>query len=77
VFKLSHPKAWPPLMDLSTVRRNLAPIQNDLEQVPALAKAATAMQTVMTELDAAERATNAARLHDNNNLRLSRRTKRH
>jgi hypothetical protein len=77
VFKLTRPNSWPPLMDLSSVRRNLAPIKNDLEQVPALAKAASAMETVIAELEAAERATNAARLHDNNKLRLSRLTKRH
>jgi hypothetical protein len=77
VFKLSRPNAWPPLMDLSSVRRNLTPIQNDLAQVPALAKAATAMQTVITELEAAERATNAARLHDSTKLRLARLIRRH
>jgi hypothetical protein len=77
VFKLSRPNAWPPLMDLSSVRRNLTPIKNDLEQVPALAKAASAMETVIAELDAAERATNAARLHDDTKMRLSRLTKRH
>jgi hypothetical protein len=64
-------------MDLSSVRRNLTPIHNDLAQVPALAKAATAMKTVIAELEAAERATNASRLHDNTKLQLSRLTKRH
>jgi hypothetical protein len=64
-------------MDLSSVRRNLAPIKNDLEQVPALAKAASAMETVIAELEAAERATNAARLHSDTKIRLSRLTKRH
>ena len=77
MFKLPRPNSWPPLMDLSSVRRNLAPIKNDLEQVPALAKAATAMQTVIAELEAAERATNAARLHDNTKLNLTRLTRRH
>jgi hypothetical protein len=77
VFKLSRPTTWPPLMDLSSVRRNLTPIKNDLAQVPALAKAASAMETVIAELEAAERATNAARLHANTRLRLSRLTKRH
>jgi hypothetical protein len=77
VFKLPRPNAWPPLMDLSTVRRNLTPIKNDLEQIPALAKAATAMQTVIAELEAAERATNAARLHGNTKIRLARLTRRH
>jgi hypothetical protein len=77
VFKLPRPNAWPPLMDLSSVRRNLAPIKNDLDQVPALAKAAIAMETVIAELEAAERATNAARLHDNTKIRLARLTRRH
>jgi hypothetical protein len=77
VFKVSRPNTWPPLMDLSSVRRNLTPIKNDLAQVPALAKAAIAMDTVIAELEAAERATNAARLHDNTKLQLSRLTRRH
>jgi hypothetical protein len=64
-------------MDLSSVRRNLTPIKNDLAQVPALAKAAIAMDTVIAELEAAERATNAARLHDNTKLQLSQLTRRH
>jgi hypothetical protein len=77
VFKVSRPNSWPPLMDLSSVRRNLTPIKNDLAQVPALAKAAIAMDTVIAELEAAERATNAARLHDNTKLQLSQLTRRH
>jgi hypothetical protein len=77
VFKLSRPNVWPPLMDLSSVRRNLTPIKDNLEQVPALAKAASALETVIAELEAAERATNAARMHGNTLHRLSRLTKRH
>jgi hypothetical protein len=77
VFKVSRPNAWPPLMDLSSLRRNLTPIKHNLDQVPALAKAATALQTVITELEAAERATNASRLHDNTKYQLSRLTRRH
>jgi hypothetical protein len=76
VFKPLHDAAWPPLMDLSSVRRHLAPIQHDLASVPALAKAADALEVAIAELDAAERATNAARLHDNNKLQLSRLTRR-
>lgn len=77
VFKVSRPKIWPPLMDLSSVRRNLTPIKDNLAQVPALAKAATAMATVIAELEAAERATNAARLYDNTKFQLARLTRRH
>lgn len=77
MFKVSRPKIWPPLMDLSSVRRNLTPIKDNLAQVPALAKAATAMETVIAELEAAERATNAARLYDSTKLRLSALTRRH
>ena len=76
MFKLSRPHAWPPLLDLSSVRRHLTPIKHNLERVPALAKAATALQTVITELEAAERATNAARLHDRTK-QLARLTRRH
>jgi hypothetical protein len=64
-------------MDLSSLRRNLTPIKDNLEQVPALAKAAIALETVIAELEAAERATNAARLHDNTKYQLSRLTRRH
>ena len=77
VFKVSRPKVWPPLMDLSSVRRTLTPIKDNLAQVPALAKAANAMATVIAELEAAERATNAARLYDNTKLQLSSLTRRH
>jgi hypothetical protein len=65
-------------MDLSSVRRHLMPIQHDLASVPALAKAADALEIAIAELDAAERATNAARLHENITQRqLSRLTRRH
>jgi hypothetical protein len=76
VFKVSRTVPWPPLLDLHSVRRNLAPIQQDLASMPALAKASIALEAVIAEIDAAERATNAARLHDSNRLQLSRLVRR-
>jgi hypothetical protein len=77
MFKIPRRTPWPPQLDLSSVRRTLVPLQSDLARVPALVNAAAALGTAIAEIDAAERATNAARLHDSTVRRLTLVTRRH
>lgn len=59
MYRLPRPKAWPPTLDLSTVRETLQYMHGDLQRVPGLEKAAAQMAKTIAELDAAERAANA------------------
>lgn len=43
--------AWPPMIDLSTVRETLSYIQDDMERVPELAKVAAALRATVAEID--------------------------
>jgi hypothetical protein len=55
MFKIQRAPAWPPALDLSTVRETIAYMEVDLRRVPGLEAAATALKTAMREIDAAEK----------------------
>jgi hypothetical protein len=55
MFKIQRQPAWPPALDLSTVKDTLQYMEGDLRRVPELATAAQAIRTAISELEAAER----------------------
>ncbi len=55
MFKIQRVPAWPPALDLSTVRETIAYMEGDLKRIPGLEAAATALKTAMREIDAAEK----------------------
>ncbi len=55
MFKIQRTPAWPPALDLSTVRETIAYMESDLRRVPGLEAAARALQTAIGEIEAAER----------------------
>jgi hypothetical protein len=55
MFKIQRQPAWPPALDLSTVKDTLLYMEGDLRRVPGLEAAAKAIKTAIAELEAAER----------------------
>lgn len=55
MFKIQRTPAWPPALDLSTVRETIAYMEGDLRRIPGLEAAALALKTAMTEIEKAER----------------------
>jgi hypothetical protein len=58
MFRIDKSRPWPPHIDLSTIRETLIYIESDLQRVPGLEAAATALKTARAEIDAVERAGN-------------------
>ena len=56
MFNIQRHPAYPPTLDLSTVRETIAYMEGDLRRVPGLEAAATALKTAIREIEAAERA---------------------
>ena len=55
MFRIQRTPAWPPALDLSTVRETIADMEGDLRRVPGLEAAAKALKTAISEIEAAER----------------------
>ena len=55
MFKIQRQPAWPPALDLSTVRETIAYMEGDLRRVPGLEAAALALKTAIAEIDAAQK----------------------
>jgi hypothetical protein len=55
MFRIQKTPAWPPALDLSTVRETIAYMEGDLRRVPGLEAAATALKTALREIETAER----------------------
>ena len=53
--QIQRTPAWPPAIDLSTLRETIVYMEGDLRRVPGLEAAATALKTAISEIDAAER----------------------
>jgi hypothetical protein len=55
MFKIQRTPAWPPALDLSTVRETIAYMEGDLRRIPGLEAAASALKTAIAEIETAER----------------------
>ena len=55
MFKIQRTPAWPPALDLSTVRETIAYMEGDLKRIPGLEAAALALKTAIAEIESAER----------------------
>ena len=55
MFKIQRTPAWPPALDLATVRETIAYIESDLKRIPGLEAAAGALKTAILEIETAER----------------------
>jgi len=58
MFRIQRTPAWPPAIDLTTVRETIAYMEGDLRRVPGLEAAASALKTAIHEIEAAERTMN-------------------
>ncbi|MFM1814613.1 MAG: hypothetical protein RLZ98_1308 [Pseudomonadota bacterium] len=54
MFNIPRKRPWPPVLETSTVRSELARIRHDLEQVPDLRVAAMIIAEAIEELENAE-----------------------
>ncbi|MEQ1578250.1 MAG: hypothetical protein ABL894_11415 [Hyphomicrobium sp.] len=54
MFKIQRQPAWPPALDLSTVKETIAYMEGDLRRVPGLEAAVLALKTAIREIEAAE-----------------------
>jgi len=54
VYRISRTHPWPPSIDLSTVRETLTYMRDDARSVPGLEQVAAALDTALSEVDAAE-----------------------
>lgn len=64
MFKISRNRAWPPSIDLTTVRQTVTYMQGDLARVPGLEKIAAALETALAEIDAVQVRPTVANLND-------------
>jgi hypothetical protein len=55
VYRISRTRPWPPSIDLSTVRETLTYMRDDARSIPGLEQVAAALDTALSEVDAAER----------------------
>ena len=55
MFRIQREPAWPPALDLSTVRETISYMEGDLRRVKGLEAAAAALKTAIKEIEAAER----------------------
>ncbi|MEO1281838.1 MAG: hypothetical protein AAFV69_08895 [Pseudomonadota bacterium] len=54
MFKIPRQQPWPPTLDLATVRDTLLYMRDDMRRIPALARAADALDDALVELTVAE-----------------------
>ncbi|MEO1207705.1 MAG: hypothetical protein AAFV45_15365 [Pseudomonadota bacterium] len=54
MFKIPRHRPWPPSLDLATVRDTLSYMRDDMRRIPALARAADALDDALVELTVAE-----------------------
>ena len=64
MFKISRNRAWPPSIDLTTVRQTVQYMQGDLARVPGLEKISAALEVALTEIDAVQTRPSVANLND-------------
>lgn len=64
MFKISRNRAWPPSIDLTTVRQTVQYMQGDLARVPGLEKISAALETALNEIDAVQTRPSVANLND-------------
>lgn len=55
MFRIPRRNPWPPTLDLATVRETLAYMHDDMNRVPGLERVASALETVLEEIETAER----------------------
>lgn len=55
MFRFQREPAWPPALDLSTVRETISYMEGDLRRVKGLEAAAAALKKAILEIEAAER----------------------
>jgi hypothetical protein len=58
MFRIQKSPAWPPAIDLSTIRETLLYIESDLKRVPGLEGAASALKTARNEIETIEKKRN-------------------
>lgn len=59
MFKIPRKQPWPPTLDLTTIRETLSYMHGDMKRVPALTKAAEALEAALREIDTARAKTAA------------------
>ena len=64
MFKISRNRAWPPSIDLTTVRQTVQYMQGDLARVPGLEKISAALEAALNEIDAVQTRPSVANLND-------------
>ena len=64
MFKISRNRAWPPSIDLTTVRQTVQYMQGDTARVPGLEKIAAALDAAINEIDAVHARPSVASLND-------------
>ena len=64
MFKISRNRAWPPSIDLTTVRQTVQYMQGDLARVPGLEKISAALETALKEIEAVQTRPSIANLND-------------
>lgn len=57
----SHTPPWPPAIDLDTVRDTLLYMHDDMKRVPGLEKVAQAIESTLSEIEAAQRSAKPVR----------------
>ncbi len=58
MFRIQKSPAWPPAIDLQTIRDTLIYIESDLKRVPGLEAAASAIKTARAEIETIEKTRN-------------------
>jgi hypothetical protein len=58
MFRIQKSPAWPPAIDLPTIRETLIYIESDLKRVPGLEGAADALKSARSEIEIIEKQRN-------------------
>ena len=62
MFRFAQNRAWPPALDLSTMRETLLYMRDDARSVPGLEALANALDDAIAEAETAERKSKPAKL---------------
>jgi hypothetical protein len=62
MFRTQKTPAWPPAIDLATIRETLIYIESDLKRVPGLEAAASALKSACTDIETIEKTRNEPRM---------------
>lgn len=64
MFKISRNRAWPPSIDLTTVRQTVHYMHGDMARVPGLEKIGAALESALKEIDAVQTRPSVLNLSD-------------